>query len=205
MSFSAWLTAVTLLATVPYTMHDGVPKGRPSIDDPARTTAAGANTPEPGATLVTVGDPAPNFSYFGLDGRAGRLRDLLAQGPVLLVFGVGDANLLDLQRERDVLFGMGVVPVAIADRRAGATRTASQRLGLTYPIIPDPRAIAAAQFNALDPSTLHPMPAWFVVDRNGRVRALGRGSMPQRPWADLAASALGMPAPGSPRPVGKTR
>ncbi len=101
--------------------------------------------------------------------------------------------------------GLGVIPVAVTNLKAGAVRTVVRRLSLSFPVIPDPRAIAASQFNSLDPATLQPVPAWFVVDRSGRVRGLRRGSIPAARWADVAANALALPSPRTMRPAAKTR
>jgi hypothetical protein len=57
--------------------------------------------------------------------------------------------------------------------------------------------VIAAQFNAVDASTQRTVPAWFVVDRGGRVRALKRGALPRQSLSTLVASALGLPDPAS--------
>lgn len=197
------LATLTLLAVISDPMNDGVPRPG-SLPEPRTHAAPGVSVPEPGVALVDLGDPAPDFWYSTVDGRSGHLRDLLTQGPVLLVFGGGESALASLQRERDALLALGVVPVAVADLRPGAARSLIKRLALTYPVLPDPRAITAAQFNSLDPATTRPLPAWFVIDRGGRVRGLERGSHPGG-WAQVATRALAMPAPGEPRPVSKPR
>jgi peroxiredoxin len=199
------LATLTLLAAFSDPMNDGVARPANTPDPTRATHSTGASMPEPGVALVRPGDPAPDFWYSAVDGHSGHLRDLLAQGPVLLVFGGGEPALVSLQRERDALIGLGVVPVAMADLRPGAVRSVSKRLALTFPVLPDPRAITASQFNSLDPATTHPLPAWFVIDRGGRVRALARGSHASGHWAQVASDALALPAPGTPRPVSTPR
>ena len=180
--------------------------------------AAGWNSPPPHATpsttlplvplgtsgeyaLIDVGSSAPDFSYTALDGAANRLHDLRAQGPVLLVIGADEAQLAALQRQRDELLQMGVVPVVVVDRRDGQVRRQVERLGLTYPVIPDARRLIAAQFNSLEPASRAAAPAWFVVDRKGRVRDLDRFTWPEREWVDIASNALGLPRQQEPRPA----
>lgn len=150
---------------------------------------------------VESGSSAPDFAYENLAGGGARLRDLRAQGHVLLVFGAKEADLLRLESESGRLTRLGVVPVAVLDWRMGACRSAVRRLSLTYPVVPDPQRAIGAQYNALDPRTRQNVQAWFVVDRQGRVRGLDRFELPRASWADVAASALGLPADGVPRPA----
>jgi peroxiredoxin len=192
------MAAATTLATFLVLAPDGVPQPS-ALPDTRPAMAMGANAPEPGTAMVTVGDPAPDFSYADVDGRSAHMHDLLAQGAVLIVFDAGERGLAALQRERDALVRLGVIPVAIEDLRSGAVRAVRERLALTFPVIPDTRAIAASQFNSLDGATLRPVPSWFVVDRSGRVRGLCRGTMPSGPWTDVVAMALALPSPGAPR------
>jgi peroxiredoxin len=199
--FPSLLAALTVLATVPFPAGDALHRERPREDD-LRRLGSGAMTPEPSPTPVKLGDPAPAFSYLALDGRWARFRDLAAQGPVLLVFGASEDGLRALQAERETLIGMGVLPVAVLDAKGRAARALGERLGLTFPLVPDGRAIVASQFNCVHPATLRPVPAWFVVDRAGVVRALGRGAWPSRRWSRVAADALALPAPGTPHPAG---
>jgi hypothetical protein len=72
------------------------------------------------ATEVCLGDIAPDFSYQGADARWRRLRDLVADHPVLLVFGANEATLRILESERQALMDAGVLPVAVAGSRLGA-------------------------------------------------------------------------------------
>ena len=145
------------------------------------------------ATEVCLGDIAPDFSYQGTDARWRRLRDLVADHPVLLVFGANEATLRILEGERDALMDRGVLPVAVAGSRLGATRAMTERLQLRFTLLADPQGVIASQFNAVDPASGRHLPAWFVLDRDRRVRALGRSGPPQRGYASLASEALGLP------------
>ena len=75
----------------------------------------------------------------------------------------------------------------------------SRRLGLTFPVIADPAAIIATQFNLVGPPTGRAWPGWFVLDRTGRVRALDRGKLPRGGFAGVAFRALSIPAPDAAR------
>jgi len=183
------LTASTPLVRV----HAPLDEARPPV-------TLAPNGPEPPATVVQTGDPAPDVTWEGPDSRMQRLRDLRAQGHVLLVFAPTRSQLLALERDRDRLLALRVLPAAVLDLRATGAAGMARRLGLHYTIIPDPQRVIAAQFNALDPSTHHSAPAWFVVDRWGRVRALDRSGVPESGYTGLVSSALALPAPGAALP-----
>lgn len=195
MKFSLTLVTVAVLATAPAPQHT-----RP-LDPMSVVGAARPLGPEPPATIVTVNEAAPDFSFEAQPRQWVHLHDLLAQGHVMLVFATEDVHLVSLQRERARLLDLGVVPVAVVDRRSGATASTAKRLGLEYPLIADlPRAIAS-QFNVLDPDTRHTSAAWFVIDKTCRVRALSRNGLPTAGYARIAAGALSIPLPGVPLPV----
>jgi peroxiredoxin len=165
--------------------------------DPAGQTPSFSPSPsEPIPTLVTIGDPAPDVSWEGPGSRPQRLRDLRAQGHVLLVFSPTEAQLRTLEGERDHLLDLRVLPVAVLDRSAATSAALARRLGLDYIVVADPRGIVAAQFGALDPATQRTSPAWFVVDRTGRVRGLDRRSVPDGGYDRLATRALALAGPG---------
>ncbi len=184
----------------------------------AATVAGAANLPSaspPGApaatslhpqgvnadyAVVDVGSQAPDFTFESVTGWL-RLRDLRAQGNVLLVIAPDEPTLAALQRERAVLGQLGVVPVAVLDRRAGACRDLAGKLGLDFPVLPDPRRVIGEQFNALDPDSRADAPAWFVLDHQGRVRDLGRHDWPRQAWTELSAHALGLEVPGGTAPA----
>jgi peroxiredoxin len=172
----------------------------PSRESPSLPSAG----TEPPITVLMIGDFAPDVTWQGPTARPQRLRDLRAQGHVLLVFSPTEAQLQALERDRERLLDLGVLPAAVLDRGARNTSNLARRLGLHYPLIPDPRRIIAAQFSTLEAATGRPMPAWFVVDRWGRVRDLDRSGAPAEGFARLASGALVLPSPGMALP-GSTR
>lgn len=197
-----WIPMTVLLLTVGVTSATAggwnSPPSNPLAQSPPPLVPLGTSAEY---AVLDVGSSAPDFAYQAIGGGWNRLHDLRQQGPVLLVVAAGEEQLASLQREREELLRMGVVPVAVVDRRASACRRHIARLGLTYPVIPDPTRIIAAQFNALDPSSRAAAPAWFVLDERGRVRELNRHQWPNREWADIASSALGLPRSSEPRPA----
>jgi peroxiredoxin len=158
---------------------------------------------DPPSTEVQLGDVAPNFSYRAGDGHWRHLSDIVAQGRVLLAFGADELTLRVIERERDSLVDLGVVPVALVEGRPSATQGLVKRLDLRYTVLADPGGIIAAQFNAVDPATGRQVPSWFVLDRKRCVRGLGRRGLPLRGLPALAANALGLPLPGTTLPTAR--
>lgn len=179
---------------------DRAPSGT-NVKPPSQPTSHFAFMSEPPVSEVQVGDAAPNFSYQGFDGRWMRLHHLVDQGPVLLVFGLNDAQLGTLERERDALLGLGVIPVAIVDRKPGKAHELVRKLDLKYTVLSDSRLVIASQFNAADLGRV--VPSWFVIDARLRVRALSRGRTPPDDYVRLCARALALPIPGNLLPTSR--
>ncbi|HEY2956367.1 MAG TPA: redoxin domain-containing protein [Candidatus Eisenbacteria bacterium] len=182
--------------------------GPGEVMDPTPPPTDGAKTslrpkpPEPPSSEVEPGDLAPDFAYQGDDNRWRRLHDLLAQGPVVLIFGATPPTLVALERERDAILRLGANPVAVVDMRGRTAWAQARKLGLRYLVIPDSRRVIASQFNTVDASGQTTAPAWFVLDRGGRVRGLRRGTLPAEGFTSLVAKALGVPDPGGTIPAG---
>lgn len=197
MRLSLFAVAVLLLAAAPHAPARA--DSRPG--SPASLYAVGSNGDY---AIVEAGSTAPDFSYDAAGGTY-HLRDLRGQGHVLLVIAPDDARLAALEAERPRLLALGVVPVAALDSRAGACRSTVGRLGLGYTVIADSRRLIGAQFNALDPSSRGDVPAWFVIDRNGRVRDLARQAWPAGAWTSVCSRALGLPEADAPAPASYRR
>jgi len=197
LKFAGALMAALLLAAAPFQINDL--KNRTHANDPdvRRLDPLADQAVEPPSTTLAEGDRAPDFSYLSEEGRWLHLHDLLEAGGVLLAFAPSEEQLAVLQREREALLDLGIVPVAVLDRSARFARAVRTRLGLEYPIIPDMRGVVAGQFNVLSTATQHSAPAWFVVDRRGTVMGLGRGELPADGFPGLAAKAIGAPPPGA--------
>ena len=169
------------------------PASAPRPERPGNGGPSG-RLPEPPPMVLRVGDPAPNFSFDGYDGRWMRLHHLLDQGPVLLVFGAGEPQLRRLQDERGRLLDLGVVPVVILDDKPGAVRALAKRLDLHYTVLSDPRGVIAGQFNVVEAGNVRP--GWFVLDQRGKVRGLSREGLPAMDYPRLCARSLALPMPG---------
>ncbi len=201
MRLSPAVVAATCFVLVASTPQVHIPTNVETSHVPVTLASTGV---EPPVLVVTTGDSAPDVAWDGPGSRPQRLRDLRAQGHVLLVFSPTEAQLLALERDRDRLLDLRVVPAAVLDRSATGVASLARRLGLHFTLIPDSRNIIATQFSALDPATRHAAPAWFVVDRSGRVRGFDRTGVPEGGYARLVSTALVLAAPGATLP-GSTR
>ncbi|HET9326563.1 MAG TPA: redoxin domain-containing protein [Candidatus Eisenbacteria bacterium] len=191
-----WVSLVSLLW-----MGPGIDAHNASQSVERRAHSSGSvagRIPEPPASIVRLGDPAPNFAFEGFGGRSMRLHHLLDQGPVLLVFGPREADLKKLQQQREALLDLGVIPVAVVDARPNATRSLVKRLGLQYTVLADSRGVIAGQFNVVDGERI--TPGCFILDARGRVCGLVRGSLPNVEYARLCSRALAIPMAGATLP-----
>jgi peroxiredoxin len=191
------LLAVGLLAaTSSPSLSDSVIRTtRPALEDSRPGERLWLTAVEPGPSLVQPGDLAPDFSYQTESGDWLKLHQLLAHGSVMLVFVPTEDELRVMQGERDSLYGAGVIPVAVLDRRASSAVLLAHRLGLGFPVIADPQGSIASQFNLIGPPTVRTRPAWFILDRAGRVRGLVRGELPDGGYTRIACAALAIPPP----------
>ena len=191
MKLTGLALAALLAAAVPLQSSD-LPSPAPPLSNP-ETPSLTLSAPEPLNAPLLVGDRAPDFSWQADDARPLKLRDLLAQGNLFVVFGAQDAVLRALERERTTLLDLGVVPVAVVSSGNRGSRSTANRLGLHYVLVPDSRRVIAAQYGVIEDVNQTIAPAWFVVDRTGCVRALKRGALPASGYARLAADVLALP------------
>lgn len=164
----------------------GTPTATPS-QNAIITVAPVAGTP----AGLQPGDPAPDFGYRSVDDMWLNLHNILEQGDVVLVFGAGERELLELDRSRAALVRSGVLPVAVVERRDGDVRAMVRRLDLGYSLLSDPQASIGDEFGVRDPASRHAVPSWFVIDRTGRIRQSGRDPDAIADWSRIATAALG--------------
>jgi peroxiredoxin len=185
-----WSTCVaatlSVVAASGFTLPAAAPNSPNSTDAPASTAASSA---------PTVGDRAPDFDYQSYDFRWVRFHNMLQRDSVILVFSPDETTLSGLEAEREQLAERGVAPVAVLDERDAAVWRRVSRLGLAYSLLSDPRGVIAQGFGAWDAATGRPVPAWYVVGGDGKIRASGRGQLPASELASTALQALGLEAP----------
>ncbi|POR50797.1 peroxiredoxin-like family protein [Bosea psychrotolerans] len=145
---------------------------------------------------LKAGDKAPVFTLNDSDGKAVSSAELLARGPLVLSFYRGvwcpycNMELQALQSALPAFEKLGARLVAISPQTAANSRKSVRQNELTFPILSDPHNDVAAAFglrfslpdylvalykelkNDLpsfngDPSWTLPMPARFVIGRDG--------------------------------------
>lgn len=157
-----------------------------------------ARMPEPG---LPVGTPAPDFSLPNAFGRPVRLSDLTARGPVVLTFYRGawcpycNLQLRGLKQILPYIENAGARLVAVTPQRPDKSREQVEADGYPFEILSDlddrvmkaynlhfqvPAPLAAlyrdklgldlAEYNG-EGRTVLPVPATFVIDRRGVIRA----------------------------------
>ena len=194
-------SVLAVLIVVAATVGDGVERVSRPVEVLTRPGRLAATVAEPPNAPVMVGDRAPNFSWIGVDDRPRRLRDILDQANALVVFSPSDAELSQLESEREDLALMGVVPVAVVEARPRSAVIRAKRAGVHFLVVPDPVRVIGSQFNLLDAETNRTQPGWFALDRRGVVRGSGSSLSHRQGWTRIAASALAIPTPDVPLPV----
>jgi peroxiredoxin len=123
--------------------------------------------------MIQPGAIAPDFELSDLDGRPWRLKDSLAQGPVLLAFFKISCPTCQftfpfLQRLIDGNSDAGSQTpclVAITQDDAAATRLFEEKFGVSMPtLVDDPRTYTAS--NAY---RITHVPSLFLVEKDGKI------------------------------------
>lgn len=139
---------------------------------------AAADSGEPAPEL---GRPVPDFTLPDLAGRLVRLADLRGQKAVLINFWATWCvpcreempTLERLYRERRGV--LEVLGVSLDTVGPAKVRAFTRELGLTFPILLDPKLLAARKYR------VRALPMSFVVDRSGMLRHREIG---YRDWTD---------------------
>ena len=155
-------------------------------------------TVDPPATVVTVGDDAPSFSYLGADGGWHPFTRLASGQSVLLVFGATDAELAALEQSRSAFLDLGLVPIAVIDQRVGSALAMKRRCCPSCAVICDPMCAIGELYNTLDRNGMRHAPAYFILDDAHVVRALSHGTLPSMTRLLVtSAGALGRALPAA--------
>lgn len=149
---------------------------------------------------IEVGATAPLFELTDGSGTTVRLADRLERGPVVVVFYRGgwcpycNIHLAELRESLDDIKALGASLIAISPQRPDDSMSFAERLGLDFDVLSDPdqRTIRDYRLQFELPDELRdlyrqmgmgldeqnadgswnlPVPATFVLDRTGTVRA----------------------------------
>lgn len=151
-----------------------------------------------GDRALKGGDRAPNFAAHDVDGRLTRLSELLASGPVVLSFYRGgwcpycNLELRALQAALPDIKRLGATLVAVSPQTPDESLSTAEKNALAFPVLSDVGSQAAKLFGIAfdladelrpiyarfghglpdkngDDSWVLPIPATFVIDRDGAV------------------------------------
>ena len=169
----------------------------PTADHPTVTiapatpspTAATDTGPAPALLIplgggATVGQPAPDFSLVGLDGKSVRLSDFRGQPVVVNFFATWCGPCKDeLPRfqttyQKDHTQGLQVLLVDLKESPTDVRAFATQ-LGLTMPIVVDQQGVVASQDYALTN-----LPTSYFIDGDGVIRGVQSGPLSATTLAD---------------------
>lgn len=156
---------------------------------------------------LKVGETAPAFALASSTGGSLTLKNVLAEGPVALVF-VRSADwcpfcrnqLKDLETARPDIAAAGLQLVALSYDAPATNAAAAEKLGLKFPLLSDVGskvidAYGIRNHEAQGRGAGIPHPVVFIVDRAGVIRAkLGREAYRDRPEsAEIIAAAKSLP------------
>lgn len=123
---------------------------------------------------LEIGTSAPEFTLEGIDGGTYSLRDALATGPTLLVFWKTHCAAVDLAlpyiNRLAATYQDGWQLWAIAQEPPDSAREYAGQHGMEYPVLPDTAGYGVSQL--YDPPAA---PAFFLIDRDGRVAFTNHG------------------------------
>lgn len=172
------------------------PMNSPTVD--AGTHALPPESAEPEAATLQVGAPAPMFSFQGADGHWHRSEELVANHPMVLVFGASDEDLKGLERLRMPFGETGVTAVAVLNLPTRRTLATGRRLGLSNLLLSDPMSAIAGLYHSREMASGKHLPSYFVIDTHKALRAMYYGPLPPIPvMLASAARGLGRPLPPS--------
>jgi len=131
------------------------------------------------------GDTAPNFELPDASGRIVRLRELRANGPVIVSFYRGQwcpfctLELRGLQRALAEVEAAGATLVAITPNTPNVTSTTVEELELEYPVLSDHDNQVAKMFNLVYEMTPENIESYRKIDRDiGSLNGTGKWELP---------------------------
>jgi peroxiredoxin len=138
-------------------------------------------------TLVAAGAQAPPFRLTGLDGTGRTLEDILAGGPVLLVFYKISCPVCQLTAPylQRLSSNPAIQVIGISQDEAGATRGFMERYGVTFPVLLDRGSEGYPASNAYGITSV---PSLFLLERDGTIARAFNG-FSKRDFEEIGARA----------------
>jgi cytochrome c biogenesis protein CcmG, thiol:disulfide interchange protein DsbE len=158
------------------------------------------SAPDPSGSVIVVerhplvGQPAPEFTLQGFDGRALSLADYRGR-PLLINFWASycgpcriEFPLFKQARDRYAAQGLEILGVVFHDDREDAARAFHREQAATWPAMYDPANAVGQSYRVLA------LPTTFYVDRSGVVRRVSFGPPPSGTLDQHLAEIIGSPA-----------
>lgn len=152
------------------------------------------------ADAKTTGDKAPDFELPNVRGGTLKIYDALAEGPLVLSFYRGswcpfcNLELNALQQQLPAIRGCGARLIAVSPEKPDASLTHAEKLNLEFDVLSDPGNRVAGAYGLImtvhdslrplypqwgidlpaangDDSHQLPVPATYVIDRQGLIQA----------------------------------
>lgn len=147
------------------------------------------------AAAPAVGDPAPDFSLPGTDGKTHRLADYRGKKGVVLAWfpkaftGHCTAECKSLRENSAAIGQAGVAVFAVSVDDAATNKKFAESLGLDYPVLSDPTKAAAKAYGVLNPANGLAQRWTFYIGKDGKVRHIDQGVQPSSHGQAIAEQA----------------
>lgn len=169
------ILGVIITAMVGWTIYDGLLSGQETAQE---TEIAEAETEQPGATGLAVGDLAPDFELMTLDGETVRLSDYRGQRVFVNFWATWcppcRAEMPDMQQlyeEQDVPVEILAVNLTATEKSGEEIENFVKDFGLTFPILMDTNSETAEKYK------VKAVPASYMIDTTGRIAFVAPGAM----------------------------
>jgi peroxiredoxin Q/BCP len=132
------------------------------------------------AAELKVGDPAPNFSLKGSDGKTYALADFKGKKPVVIAWfpkaftGGCTKQCTSYAQNQDAMKKVDVAYFTASTDDAETNTKFAQSLNATYPILADPTKETAKAYGVVHEGRAVPERWTFYIDKDGIVRAIDK-------------------------------
>ena len=149
--------------------------------------------------MLKVGDIAPDFSLPDHDGKAVRLKDLLAKGPVLLYFYPADFTPVCTREAcafgavEPELARAGVNLIGISPQDEATHSRFREHYSLPFPLLADPRKQVIRAYDCNGPLGLGVSRVTYLIGTDGIIREATKAAFRVAPHLDVAKRAASSP------------
>lgn len=146
------------------------------------------------AQELKVGDPAPDFSMVGSDGKTYRLSELNKQGKAVVLAwfpraftGGCTKECQSFKNQGNLLRDYEVVYFTASNDPVEKNKAFAESLGLDYPILSDPDSSVAKKYGVLNAAGTAAQRWTFFIGADGKILAIDKAVKTDTHAADVAA------------------